>query len=275
MNKKKSAWIRLIVSSITTLALISVLIVGIYGGNIFSFHWGIGFSSHYADADKYQAGNGSISAGTLKELDINWISGQVTVLPYSGDTIEITETSPESLTEETMVHHYYNDGTLYIQYQASIGFSFFHRSPSEKKLEIKIPEALAAQLEQVSGDGVSADMSFTGLTTRNLSLDTVSGHLTFDGSVQNIDSDSVSGDCECISRLSPESVNMDSVSGDQHLQIPEDTSFEADYDTVSGGFTCDFATTNRGDSVICGTGDNEYNFDTVSGDIFLSPVSPE
>lgn len=275
MRGKTSTWIRLIASSVLAVFLTAVLIIGISGENIFSggfFSGGIGFfSSHYDNADRYTAGNGEIDAEALEALDIDWKSGSVTVARYLGDSIQIAETSPDALTEETKVHYYFDGRTLHIRPEASKIFLFARNS--KKNLEIRIPDALASGLKDISCDSVSGTLSFTGLSTDSLSLETVSGDFTFNGAARNFDGETVSGNGECNFSSAPESVDLETVSGDLLLRLPPDSDFLADYDTVSGDFNCNFPSRSLGgDSLLCGDGENtsrRYDFDTVSGNISL------
>lgn len=135
-----------------------------------------------------------------------------------------------------------------------------------------IPRSLASNLSEISGDVVSADTTINGLSTKNFYLDTVSGNLTFNGSAEQIDSDSVSGDCHITSSVTPQKIDMESVSGDISVSIPSNSEFEAENDSVSGDLTCSFAGTKKDDKFVCGSGINRYDFDTVSGDVEILPV---
>ena len=135
-----------------------------------------------------------------------------------------------------------------------------------------IPRSLASNLSEISGDVVSADTTINGLSTKNFYLDTVSGNLTFNGSAERINSDSVSGDCHITSSVTPQKIDMESVSGDISVSIPSNSEFEAENDSVSGDLTCSFAGTKKDDKFVCGSGINRYDFDTVSGDVEILPV---
>ena len=104
-----------------------------------------------------------------------------------------------------------------------------------------IPRSLASNLSEISGDVVSADTTINGLSTKNFYLDTVSGNLTFNGSAERINSDSVSGDCHITSSVTPQKIDMESVSGDISVSIPSNSEFEAENDSVSGDLTFSFA----------------------------------
>lgn len=128
----------------------------------------------------------------------------------------------------------------------------------------------------------NADISASELSS--LSIDWVSGSVkvdVYDGNVIQIredgasdlsDSDSVSGDCHITSSVTPQKIDMESVSGDISVSIPSNSEFEAENDSVSGDLTCSFAGTKKDDKFVCGSGINRYDFDTVSGDVEILPV---
>lgn len=273
MNEKKKtgAWVRLIISSVILLALVTVLIIGMArGGSGFAF-LSIG-GSHYSNADQYKAGDTSITTDQLKGIEINWISGSIQIDTYDGDTIEICETTSQHLPEADQVHSYLdNEGTLRIQYRKSEFFSL--HTIGSKKLEIKIPVTLAGSLNDFSLDSVSADCQISGLSIKDCDIENVSGSITVNSDVSTFDLDTVSGDCQVATHTVPEDVNTDSVSGDFTLLVPANASFTAEQDSVSGGINCSFATSSQDDRILCGEGGNDWNFDSVSGDVYIDKLT--
>ncbi len=295
MKKKTSAWIRLITASVLALCLLFVLIFGIRRDSL-GFSFPFGFSSyHYDNADKYQAGNASIPAEgengfNLRELDVNWIDGSIHILPYDGGTIEVSETSSSSLDDDARLHYYTDrDGRLKIQYRKSSGwiFGFGPFRKYNKQLEIKIPRSQMKNLDDLSIDTVSSEINLDQIEARECSIDTTSGNTTCTGNTETFEIDNVSGDihllgnhqkidCDTVSgnltldaESTPASINADSVSGDLTLTLPAESGFRMSEDSVSGDLICNFETQKKGDVLICGTGDSEYNFDTVSGDVTI------
>ncbi len=267
-TNKTGAWVRLIVSSVIALLLIAVLIMGIIrkgsGFPLFSFN-----SFSYPNGDRYTAGNTSIKADRLKNIEINWVSGTIDVEAYEGDTIEITEINSHDLDEADRVHSYYTNGELTIQFRKSQFFVFGSLQQSNKKLHIKIPKALAADIQNFTLDSVTSDNHISGLSVKHCDIDTVSGEITINGDVQDFDLDTVSGDCELTSRTTPVDISVDSVSAGITLLLPADTGFTAEQDSVSGKLSSDFPMTlSDDDTYICGDGGRgEWKFDSVSGDV--------
>lgn len=279
MKTHTSAWIRLISSGILAILLIGILITGICGDGI-PFNFSIVSWNHYRDANKYSAGNASIPADRLKKLSVDWTSGEVYIHAIDGTEIEIQEKSSDELSEDQKVHYYFHDNKLDIQYCKS-GFSFSPFSNSDsiesKSLDVGIPRNLLPDLKEVTMDTVSANTRICDLTNEDLKLetDTVSGNVNFTGNCSTVHADTVSGDVtlNCQSTLS--SFKGDSVSGDFLLQLPQDAAFEAHFETVSGDFNCDYEGKfqNSGSDFLCKDDDNQFNMDTVSGNITIRPAA--
>lgn len=272
---KTGAWIRLVTSSVITLLLIVVLVMGITRGSGFSF-FSFNFGSlHYPNESQYTVGDNSIPAQELNEIEINWISGFITLEAYDGDTIEIRETCPQTLQEGDRVRSLYQDGTLTIQYCQSKKFSLFNSHPGNKSLHIRIPQTLASDIKQFTIDSVNSDNTISGLSIQNCRIDNVSGNITVEGNVKDFKMDTVSGDCQLTSHTSPKSLDTDSVSGDFTLRIPENTGFTIEHDSVSGKLDSDFPTTLSGDEefVYGDGGTDEWSFDSVSGDVHIQKLN--
>ena len=271
-KKKTGAWIRLIVFSFLALILITILISGIRKGGM-----GIPFLSfssfQYANEEKYTVGDNSITASQLKDIDINWVSGSITLEAYDGDTIEITETSDSDISSDDRVRSCYENGVLTIQFRKST-FLLFGTQASGKNLKIRIPKTLAEGIENLSLDSVSSENSITGLSVKHCDIDTVSGDLTFDGTLQNLELDTVSGKCLISSQKAPDNIEADSVSGDVTLKIPGDSGFTAEQDGVSSNFNSEFPTSLTDDNYVCGNGGTgKWEFDSVSGDVRIEKLN--
>lgn len=269
-KNKTGAWIRLITSSILLLVLTLFLIAGITGGG-FNIHF---FGSSYPNEERYTVGNNSIHATELEEIEINWISGSVKVDTYKGDTIEVSETYSGSLSTADYVRSLYEDGKLLIQFRES-RFLWFGSFSGNKALHLRIPEALAKNIKNLSVDSVSSDNTLSGLAVQNCDLDNVSGQIHMEGAVENFNLDTVSGDCQLTSNITPKNVDSDSVSGDFTLIIPDQRGFSIEHDTVSGKISSDFSMTRFDDDeyIFGDGGTDEWKFDSVSGDIYIQKYS--
>ena len=266
MNEKKKtkAYLRLSISTAILLILTVILAAGIgNGSNSFPFFF---FGSSYPFADKYTAGNTSIAADKLEEIEIDWISGNIQIEPYSGDTIEVEEENSASLSEGDRVHSYYENGILRIQFQKSRRFSF-HSITQNKALLLRIPEKFSSTpLNKVEIDNVSADISVDGMQIKEFSADTVSGDVNVKGAVENFETESVSVNSTLTSTVTPREIDSDTVSGDTTITVPADSQFSIDYDSVSGELNNAFPTKSDNNS-------GKWRFDTVSGDVTINSMS--
>lgn len=282
MKNKTGAIIRIICFSFLALLLTGILIAGImkkdfsFDFNLFNF--GFFSSNNYENADKYTAGNIEITPTEegLKDLNINWIDGNVKVIPYDGTTISVSETAHGTISKEDSVHTYYHDGILDIQYSQSNTWSFgISNRATSKQLEVRIPLALCTNLQTIETSLVSANAEISDITANSLITETVSGEITYTGEINLVDCESVSGNISISSAATPKEISTDTVSGDVTLGIPDSSQFEAELDSVSGNIRCDFDTTSssledNSGSLTCGNGnDGSYEFDSVSGDVTI------
>ena len=266
MNEKKKtkAYLRLGISTVMLLVLTTIMAIGIgNGSNHFPFFF---FGSSYPFADKYTAGNTSIAADKLEEINIDWISGNIQIERYEGDTIEVQEANSASLSEADRVHSYYENGTLKIEFQKSKRFSF-HSITQNKSLLLRIPDKFSSTpLEKIDIDNVSADISVDGLQIKDFSADTVSGNIRVKGAVENFETDSVSGDSALTSTVTPKEIEVDTVSGDTTITVPADSQFSIDYDSISGDLSNAFPTKTDNSG-------GKWTFDTASGDVTINSMS--
>lgn len=268
-KKKRRAYMRLIISTLILSALISILIGSIRRGGfptVFSF--GSCYPSTYPFSDKYTAGNTSIAADKLEALEIDWISGSIQIETYDGDTIELIEEDSDSLSESDRVHSYYEDGTLMIQFRKSEVFSF-HIASLSKSLVVRIPQKFSsAYIKKLEIDNVSADVTVNGLQIQKFSADSVSGDIRVNGAVENLESDSVSGNTTLTSFITPNEIETDTVSGNVTISVPADSQFSIDLDTVSGELSNTFPTTHN----IKG---RQWKFDSVSGNVTIQDIGEQ
>lgn len=291
--KRTGAVVRLIVFLLTAMILSSLLLAGLAWSGGFSFSFG-GFS--YKDADEYTEGTGEVGipAGSVHDIEINWMSGTVTLEKSEGDKLTISEKGAED--SDSTLRYLVKNGKLTIQFAKSRTFGFI-RLP-KKELTVKIPkniaEMTALDLNVVSSDtklsdisakeikfqSVSGDLDAQNVICSKLDADTVSGDVSFVHSpdlictVNELDIDTVSGETTVKTQNALDSVSCDSVSGDVTLAFADCDGFTADYDNVSGKFTSDFPIREISDDKIYGSGKAKFSFDTVSGNVRIEKLEP-
>lgn len=222
----------------------------------------------YKDLKSEYSENGvyTVEMKDLKELDIDWISGSVTVELTDEDAIRFTEVADKAIPEKDALRYGVSGATLRIQAckKGHVG-----NLPS-KKLTIYLPRSLADDLKEVEIDTVSAAVTAGDLKLDELEIDTVSGRVKLEnmdleeaqfdsvsGSVSLLGSrigslrtDSVSGDVKVTGKV--EKVKSSSVSGDIDLALEDCRDIRLN--TMSGVMTLDLSSTPR-----------DLNIDSTSG----------
>lgn len=249
-----------------------------------------GFEYHYANADSFSVGPAEVEPRNVNRLVIDWIAGSVTVKPYEGDTISISE--PEQNKEKDRLRWRQEDDTLTIRYCASTGTG----SVGAKDLTVKIPTGLWSALKYVQISTVSADAQVTGLEAGELQfdstsgalsaegsyfvldLDTTSGNVEFAGMAKDVEIDTVSGDVIMDFLETPNALSFDSASGDLTLVLLDNRSIELDFETVSGDFHNEFGIFQHRDDEMVFEGTErgkpaELEVDTVSGDVKIEKAA--
>lgn len=218
----------------------------------------------YADGRRYTAGEATVT-GRVSELDVNWISGKVTVATHDGEGIILAEKAERDLKEKEQLHWWLNDDKLYIKHAAS---SLRSLESVSKELTILLPRNL--QLDKLVIATVSADVEGTALAAEEMKLETVSGRANLEVlRSKAVDMDTVSGDMRIRCEAVPEKIDFSGVSGGLVVALPEGAGFTAKLDSVSGDVTSTVPATREGDKYTVGDGACEIGADTVSGDLRL------
>ena len=245
-------------------------------------------------------------SGDIKNLDIEWVSGNVKIVRGEGEDIIFAEYDPDGIDADDKLYYTIEGDTLKIDCcnsdTISIGINI-DGGCGNKELVVSVPYAL----DDVSVDTTSADVDMDGLEIRgklyasttsgrvftanmgagNVELDSTSGSLQFEGSCREFFADSVSGlviftgSCRDIEADTssgqvrfvldtiPEEISADTVSGDVSMYLPPDAAFELEYDTVSGDFDCAFPVKMHDGTYYAGTGGAEIDVDTTSGNLSI------
>lgn len=233
-----------------------------------SFRYGDDFDNDFEENNTYHVSDASINS-----IDIDWISGRVTVIPYDGDDIVIREKTKGKIDEENCLRYRISGDTLEINYfRQTAEFNFTGSINYSKQLEIKVPRALAKSLDELNFDAVSADLNIRDLHIASLDVDTTSGNLLGKNiEAKYVNMGTVSGDMKVTYTSCPKELNMDSTSGDCTISLPKGSSVTAELDSVSGDFSSEFSTRYEEDDVyIIGSGECEFSVSTVSGDFVIN-----
>ena len=202
----------------------------------------------YEDAREYSVGNASVK-GPVTDLEIVWLTGDITVIPSDTEEIEITEEYGGD-DDDLRLRWLLKDGKLTIQFRKPILFG--NSRAVSKDLTVAIPAAMLEVMGEVEITTISGDVTFTG-NADELTLDAVDGDLTIKGDIGELEVNAVKGklaftggvrsaDMSCVDTTVIMHLDMaaelsfDQVDGDVELYLSEEiTGFTAEVEAMGGG----------------------------------------
>lgn len=230
----------------------------------------------------------SSPAKTFPEVEIAWVAGNITVEAADVDDIQVFETEVSDSKYVMQVKRSNKKLTIAFCDEDELDWNFGVRINDiiTKDLTILVPrnwslgslevDAAAAALDvrnlvirEVEFDGANGACDFENCVVDQLDLDTASGDITFTGTLQVLDCDAASASVRATLDNVPSRIDMDSMSGDLELTLPDWAGFTLSMDAMSSDFVSDFDTTVRNDSYVCGDGSCRISMDAMSGDVYI------
>lgn len=275
---KRNAIFRIILFSFLAVVLVGVLISGIA---LKKYQMpGIVVRKSF---DAPEVSGNKFNAGEIDRLKIEWAAGSIVLVPVEGNKISITEELLGG--DESMVLK--KDGsTLYVQYgEGAVGIPFGSGS-LKKNLYITVPQdweckeleidAASATVQgeyltirELASSTASGTHTFTNCQVGTLKMETVSGDLNFTGTLEKLDFNGVSAQLDLALTNAPKSIELESVSGDLNLTLPESCGFTVDQDTVSGRFSSELPTTEQNGKIVYADGHCEIEVEGVSASVHI------
>ena len=178
---------KIIIWLVVTLLLVGLLIYGLGGKINLSFDLSLN-TYKFSDNADYSAAS-SFSLESISALDVDWVNGNVKLISYDGNTIEVSEETQGETDDALVMRYSVSAGKLSIKYAASgtrLPFSF------EKQLTIKLPSSM--ELSRVSVESASANVSLDGICATDVELDSTSGKIDIkDCKIATLEADTTSG----------------------------------------------------------------------------------
>lgn len=277
---KQSAILRIVIYSVVILLLLALLLTGL-GIGVFM----VNFDSGNSDVSTIGS-SGQVSADEIRDIEIEWAAGSITMVP--GDTDQITFHEEGDIRENEQMVWRQSGDKLILQYSAKkkIWGIFLGSLNSTKDLTITVPrywncgelhiDAASADIDATEFtadiaelDTASGQCDFIDCHFGELDVDTASGEVFYRGSLNTLDCDAASASITAVLNNVPQRIDVDTASGDVDLTLPENADFSAELDTVSGSFVTDFNTTHQGARHISGTGTCQIDMDSASGDLTI------
>lgn len=235
--------------------------------------------------EKYGFG---MPADGIREIKIEWVAGDITIEPAIDNRITVEETLVSDEAYQ-MVHKVSGDKLTIRFCEEKLlerGFGISLGEEIHKNLTIRIPKSVSLNsldvdaasatmtvknlvIQEVDFDGASGTCTFENCAVEELDVDTASGDVTFTGTLQELDCDAASSSVRAVLDNVPRSIDMDSMSGDLDLTLPDFAGFTVAMDAMSSDFISDFDTTVRNGNYVCGDGSCRIDMDAMSGDVYI------
>lgn len=280
---KTNAIVRIVLYSLAIIVLGGILLAGI-GLSMYSFDFSFGMGNT-GITDGIGGTQGSVPADEIRNIEIDWVAGTITLIPDENATEINFYEDGNVATDHQMVWKQSGD-TLSIQYEQSKVYVGIQVTEASKNLTITVPagwichsleiDAASAEVQvvdltlgEVDFDGASGICSFENCIVDELEVDTASGDLFYNGQLETLKVSSMSANCEVVLTNAPKQIDMDSMSGDLFLTLPEDCGFSVDMNAMSSDFSTDFETVTTNGRHVHGDGRCRIDIEAMSGDVCI------
>ncbi len=246
---------RIIIWSAVLIILCAVFVLGILAGTFGELFGRISFGGYtYSDPDSYEVGGGS-TAQAVRDIDIDWLAGDIEILPAAEGVAEITISEDYAGDDpDDQLRWRVFDGELEIKFRKS-SWGTVNGIP-EKKLTIRIPQAMLETLGEVDIETVNSEVNFKGYA-EELSFDGVDGRLVVAGTVGELNIDGVNAKIDFTGTLTRG--NFDGVDITATLRL--DGARELDVDGVNTHVTIYLADSITGFGIV---------HDSVGGNVIIN-----
>ena len=283
---KTNAIVRIVIWSIVLVVLLGILVLFIRYDGLKTTYSSTVTVSDDAVYPVVTGETASVDASQVHKISIEWVAGDILLQPGDVDTIEFSESEP---TDERYAMVWKQSGNkLSIQFckETISGFGITIGTDLSKDLVITVPQDwVCTELEidaasanvivrdltirEVDFDGASGTCEFENCHVDSLEMDTASGDISFYGTLDTLDIDGASA-CICATLTNiPSRIDVDTMSGDLELTLPENAGFTVSMSTLSSDFYSDFETTSKNGSYVHGDGACRINVDAMSGDVTI------
>lgn len=288
---KTNAIIRIVIWSIILVLLAGILVYFLGGysvsGTIFNTSTVIPINEDTSGETALIANAvHTVTANAITDMEIEWAAGSIILQPGDVETITFCETAVSDNADALVWEQ--KGSKLKIQYckDSVVNFSIGINTTPTKDLLVTVPQDWVCNSLEI--DAASAVLTVAGLTIREVEIDTASGPCDFiNCNITSLDLDTASGDISftgCLDVLDcdaasasftgvldnvPSRMDMDSMSGNLDITLPEGAGFTVAMDALSSDFSSDFETASQNGHHVCGDGSCRINVDAMSGDVII------
>ena len=280
---KRNAVIRIVIWSLIILCLIGILLSNL-GLRVYRSE----IRTHLSQSPETDAANtpsnlANISGEQVTEIDIDWYSGNIHILPSEGSDITVKETEGNHPLDWKV-----EDSKLSIEFcEESIFSGLGLGRTAPKDLTVTVPRGWVCRqlkidaassnllvqdltIQKAEIDSANGIAEFVNCTVDEMEVDAASGDVMFEGCLDTLEFDAASASFTATLHNAPRVIDMDSASGSLDLTIPEDTGFSVRMQGIKNTFSADdFEITKQNGVYTHGNGACRIEMDSMSGSVSL------
>jgi len=181
------------------------------------------FDNRYSEA---------VDTANLHSIRIDWVAGEITVIPHDGSDIQITESAQRGLRDSERMRISTDGGTLSVRFRERSGVG---RSMPRKNLEVLVPRELSEDMRNLSINTTSGSIYTHDFNVTSFNISTVSASAEVSGIVSNIIDISTTSGAITATSVRAGRLNASSVSG--AVNLSEAYVATIDVSTTSGRTT--------------------------------------
>lgn len=236
----------------------------------------------------------------VSTIDLEWVSGKVQILRSENSEIRAVHTGNRSNNKKMMVKVESGNLSIADQYTTWMGnmpasnVELYLPDKIYRKIDLETVSANVESvylqcdeldIESVSGnislscradqaflESVSGTIRLNDSEVMDLDISTVSGNMEVTGAVSVLSAESVSGTAKAMLKNAPKAIDIESISGDVYLSLPDNTGFDLSASGVKD-LTSEFSLIGQGQGRHrYKEGGPQHEVSTLSGKLVLKKV---
>ena len=230
----------------------SAVVIGILNATVFNGSINFGWTDYRYESDGYTVGEGTVFDAGITSISVDWLEGDVQIEVCEDDFISVSELCMEELTDATRLHWRVSGTELSVKSRES---AWFFGSDPEKKLTLRIPERMLAQMGALTVKTHDGDLTLAGVSARSLSVECVDG------------------DLYAAMPFAPQTLSVTAKDGQAALVLPKDASFSLQWTRDEGIIVTDFAIRSEDGNYVVGSGESQF-YVTTDDEYLMIDILP-
>lgn len=225
-----------------------------------------GAETFFGEINEYSSGNGSISRGSIKGVEVDWKAGEIEIIEYDGEDILFIESADSKIINSNKMKYLSKNGNLVIRYNGNIEEKYTNKI-QKKNLQLKIPQKDAHLIKEIKINSISTKITINTGNIQKLKIGSTNGEMQIYGNYKDLEMEGVSGDILMELSSCPEKLKVQTLNGDIRLAIPENKGFSLECERMDGNFECDFPLTSENKFAIYKKSKSTLKLGTINGNI--------